>query len=118
MKKGFTLVELLAVLVILALVGIIVVPNALRTSSKTEKKAFEEDVKAILRYCIEKDAVEPYDITEPIPVPNEGVDLKEGTYTGNIVIEDSNFKAVNVTNGKYCANGFRSSLEITKGNCE
>lgn len=118
MKKGFTLVELLAVLVILALVGIIIVPNALRTSSKTEKKAFEEDVKAMLRYCIERDATDPYDPLEEIPVPNEEVDLKENTYTGSIIIEDGNFKAVNITNNKYCANGFRNSLEITSGNCE
>ena len=48
-KKGFTLVELLAVLVLLALIAIIIVPNALRTTSKTEKKAFVESVKGIIR---------------------------------------------------------------------
>ena len=118
MKKGFTLVELLAVLVILALVGIIVIPNTIRTNAKTQKKAFIEDVKAIIRDCIEQDANDPYDANEEIPVPNKGVGLKANTYEGHLIIEDGNFKAVNITNGMYCANGFRKSLEITDGNCE
>ena len=117
MKKGFTLVELLAVLVLLALIGIIIVPNVLRTNAKAQKRAFEEDIKAILKYCAQKNAQTPYQ-TSNIEIPNEELELEAGTYTGYVVIEDSNFKASNITNGIYCANGYRNSLVITDGNCE
>ena len=116
-RKGFTLVELIAVLVLLSLIGIIIIPNVLRTNAKAEKRAFEEDIKAILKFCAQQDALEPYSSNE-IDIPNSELELKAGTYTGHVLKEDDNYKAANITNGIYCANGFRNSLVITDGNCE
>ena len=41
-NKGFTLVELLAVIVILAIIMIIAIPSVLATMSTARKKTFEE----------------------------------------------------------------------------
>ena len=48
-KKGFTLVELLAVLIILALISVIVYPRVNTIVEKNKKKAFIESVKSTIR---------------------------------------------------------------------
>jgi type IV pilus assembly protein PilA len=47
-KKGFTLVELLAVIVILAIILAIAVPSISGMVSNAKKSAFEDDVKMII----------------------------------------------------------------------
>ena len=46
-KKGFTLVELLAVIIILAIIATISVPSTLNVINYTKEKACEEQVKMI-----------------------------------------------------------------------
>ena len=48
MKKGFTLVELLAVIVILAVILIIAIPHVLKVIEQSRINAFESDAKMIL----------------------------------------------------------------------
>lgn len=49
MKKGFTLVELLAVIVILSVISLIAVPLILDTVEKSKKSALKESANALLR---------------------------------------------------------------------
>ncbi len=129
-KKGFTLVELLAVLVLLALIAIITVPNILRTTSSTEKKAFTESIKGVLRGVDEYYAsiIEGFPL-ESCPVNNvDGclsvtnipsaaeIENLEG-FTGYIINNGGTYEAYNITDGVYCANGKRNSLTIRNGNC-
>ncbi len=48
MKKGFTLVELLAVIVILALLGTIAIPNMFKVSNEVQKDMYCEKVNMII----------------------------------------------------------------------
>ena len=48
MKKGFTLVELLAVITILGIIALIIVPTAENSNKKIKQKAYEEQKEALL----------------------------------------------------------------------
>ena len=67
-RKGFTLVELLAVIVILAIVLIIAVPGVLSSINKTKNNAYESQLKII------KEAAKNYIVGERSSVVWEGTD--------------------------------------------
>ena len=48
-KKGFTLVEVLAVIVILAVLTILVLPNALKLYKDSKVRAFTSEIREIYR---------------------------------------------------------------------
>lgn len=64
MKKGFTLVELLAVLVILGVITLVAVPNIMKTNENSRQKEIDEYKKTI------ENAAEIYVETHP---NNQGV---------------------------------------------
>jgi type IV pilus assembly protein PilA len=68
MKKGFTLVELLAVIVILAVILAIAVPGISSVISNSTKSAFESDAKMLLKQInyktMEDSSLNPSSITE------------------------------------------------------
>ena len=47
MKKGFTLVELLAVLVILGVITLVAVPSIIRTNEKSTERDYQEFTKTV-----------------------------------------------------------------------
>ncbi len=47
-KKGFTIIELLAVIVILAIIMVIIVPEVFKTIEKSRKKSFETSIKGLM----------------------------------------------------------------------
>lgn len=49
-KKGFTLVELLGVIVILAIISAVTVPTVLTSMNRSKEKAFNASIKAIQKY--------------------------------------------------------------------
>ena len=49
MKKGFTLVELLAVLAVISLILVVVIPNITGTSNKAKQKMYETKKESILK---------------------------------------------------------------------
>ena len=53
-KKGFTLVELLAAIVILGLLAILVLPNVLDMFKEAKKKSFESEIKEVYRAAQDK----------------------------------------------------------------
>lgn len=122
MKKGFTLVELLGVLILLSLISILIIPNVLRTSSKAEENSFKESVKGLIRSVEEYYAIDSNFPEEGISINELPSDMEikniEEFESGLVKIIDSTYYVDDVTNGLYCANGKRNSLIITKGNCE
>jgi type IV pilus assembly protein PilA len=52
-KKGFTLVELLAVIVILAIIMIIAIPAVLNTMQTARKKSFMERERSFIRMHVD-----------------------------------------------------------------
>ena len=120
MKKGFTLVELLAVLSLVALLGVIIYPKLTSIIEKNREKAFKESVKATIRSYNSYLASENYpdigevDITLGI-IPT----IKESDWEAGVIIQkEDGLYLENLYNGKFCAYGDEDSFTITKGKCQ
>ena len=105
-KKGFTLMELLAVIVLLAVIALIAIPILLSIIEKSRKGAFKDSVLSAhhqLEYFLsDKELVE---------IPEEGIDVKtiglmhnnlEGLFKPDV---DGEAISYYITDGRYCANG-------------
>ena len=121
-KKGFTLVELLGVIILLGVIATIIAPNILKTQKKSEKELFEDSVNALIRgaqmYYANNDFIN-YPASG-IAANSQELDVKnnEDMTSGSIkLVNDEYFYASNVSNGKYCANGIRNDLSIDEGKC-
>ena len=121
-NKGFTLVELLGVIILLGVIAVIITPNILKLEKKSEKELFEDSVNASIRgaqiYYANNDFIN-YP-TNGIAANSEELNVKnnEDLTSGSIkLVNDEYFYADNVSNGKYCANGVRNDLSIDEGKC-
>ncbi len=116
--KGFTLIELLAVIVILAVIALITVPMIMNVIEKSRKEAFKDSVlgafEAVDYYLLKNNLSE---ITEE-GINVTDLDLKNNRLSGSIhKNEEGNLEVVNVSDGRYCAQGIQTKLVITKGTC-
>lgn len=121
MKKGFTLIELLSVVVILGIISLIITPIAFGYIEKSRKESFEIGVNNTIEtsktYVLENYSENDFPISGISVMTIKG--LKHNDYISGIIKKDENGVIVveNVSNGKYCANGSKNNLEITKGDC-
>lgn len=116
-SKGFSLIELIGVILLLSLLTIIIVPNVMRIIEKNEKNSFEESVKGLFR------SVQNHYASVDEKFPQEGLFVTSIDFdvnnidkyaNGKILEKNGTYSAVNVTDGVYYANGKRNSLSITK----
>jgi len=121
MKKGFTLMELLAVIIVLGVISMITVNVVTNNIETTKKKTFEVNAIGLLEAAKEYVTKE----MEDNDFPKEGIEAKKLNMKNNPFIsgivkrnEQDQIILENVTDGKYCANGVKSNLEITEGSCE
>ena len=120
MKKGFTLIEILAVIVLLGIVAVITSTFITKLIEDSKQKAFSDSVYSAINAYANKEADGGYngfnDIGEVsvIDLVLQGSSLKSGTVKRN---DDNEIIAVNVTDGRYCANGQKKKLVVTDGTC-
>ena len=75
-KQGFTLVELLAVIVILAIILLIAVPSIMGVVNRAKKDAFKNDLISVIK------ATQLYETKNNFtPIPDEGVKHNIKNYT-------------------------------------
>ena len=115
MKKGFTLVELIAIITLLGLIIVIVVPVTNYIIDKREKDAFKVSVYGLLTAVDEEYASNGK--TFPVGglnAKNIDIDInnKEQFTKGKITYRDNTYYADRISNGKYCISGTRSDLKI------
>ena len=125
-KNGFTLVELLAVIVILAIILVIAVPQIMNTIKDARKGSFESSAKLIASnaetYWLTKQTLGETSITAPACTSIATLGADYGTCT---ITFDSNGKAtVNLAgadDGKFdgCSitGATKDSASATGGNC-
>ncbi len=118
MKKGYTLVELLAVIVIISVIGIITVPIATSYIEKSRVESYRISAENVIEVAKEYVAKEE----ENHDFPETGISVKkiEEKIDGKIISgrvkrnEEGVIVAENIYNGSYCASGSKNSLVVTK----
>lgn len=118
-NKGFTLAEVLAVIVILAIIGLITIPIYNNIINNSKKQTYTDSMHALIneleRYVI-SDISSKY--TSEVSITSLDLELNNHNITsGNFYVNNSFITLVNVTNDDYCANGNKNNLIITTGNC-
>ena len=126
-KKGFTLVELLAVIAILELLVIIALPNVLKMFNQAKKDTFLTESKNIYKEISKKYITETMrgNKISNISNNNNKLDLESNNLKYNIKLNnDGSIKNFEVSNGTYCISGKFNNLselttdKITEGECE
>ena len=115
-KSGFTLVELIAVIIIIGVLLLIIIPNVSGVLKRAEQKTFAASAKGILRTASDYFAEGEFTVNE-----GECVNANSGTIKfdkdyqitgGQICYIDGTSYLKRVTNGKYCATGSTDNLTV------
>ncbi len=115
-KKGFTLVELMAVIIIIGVVLLIVIPNVSGVLKRAEQKTFASSAKGIIRSANDYFSDDGFTVSE-----GSCVDADSGTIEfdknyqitgGEICYVKGQTYLKRVTNGKYCATGNSDNLTV------
>lgn len=114
-KKAFSLIELMATIIILGLVALTTVYTAKKQIDKSKKNGFKEDLRSIIRATeIYKETNDLYSFT----IELDELDIKNmSDFTGTISYGESIVTLINITNQEFCGNGTSDNLVIVKGAC-
>lgn len=122
-KKGFTLVELLAVFVILAVIAGIVISSMDNVKENVTVNVYKQSVKSAINaaqnYYSENGDSSNLKSGISIFSNDLSIENKDQYKSGSIVYNDATGKleAKNISNGSYCANGPIDNLTIIEGEC-
>ena len=120
--KAFTLIELLAVIVILAVISLIATPFVTNAINSAKKGAFKDSLYSVFRasdYYLALNDFTPFP-EEGINILDERLEIKNNHFVSGKIIKnkEGNLELENVSTEEYCGNGTLTNLTITKGNCD
>lgn len=118
-NKGFTLVELLAVFVILAIIASIAIFSVINIKKASAKSIYIESIKNLITSTSQYYGENNYTDfpSEGMAVKDLKVDNKNQFTSGIVKLVNNDFIVIDISNGEYCANGKIDSLTITDGDC-
>ena len=126
-NKGFTLVELLAVIAILAIFVIIALPNVLKMFNQAKKDTFLTEAKTIYKEISKKYISETMRGNKISIISNDNnkLELESNDLKYKVKLKnDGSIKKFEVSNGNYCISGKFNNLsdlttdKIIEGKCE
>ena len=126
-KKGFTLVELLAVIAILAILVLVAVPNVLIMFNKAKKDSFLNDARNIYKEVTKKYISENMKGNNISSISNDNnkLDMDTNDLKYNVKLDKKgNIKSFEVSNDTYCISGKFNNLgeltddKVKEGECE
>ena len=113
-KEGFTLVELLAVIVVLAIIMIIAVPNVLTSMNTAKKSSFVVEARKVLNKAQEQYQTDSLTkAAAEMPTCYSLADLNietGGKYYGSVSVTNNEFK-IYLYDGSYAVQG-KTSTEL------
>ena len=121
-KKGFTLVELLAVISLLGIVGLISIPIISNTLKNSSKNAFKQTLNSIIDAGKNYNAENNYE-----NFPTDGIDITDNTIqyenksqiiSGKIYYKDRKYYVEKVRTNKFCGSGDMGYYIMYQGDCE
>ena len=112
-KKGFTLVELLVVIILIGLICLITIPMVSNILSNSKKEAFKRSIEGLAREYEYKELSDNIKLGEIDACTFQDTCNIQGTIKRN---EDGNV-VVYVTDGTYCTNGKASNIKVVRGTC-
>lgn len=123
-NKGFTIVELLAIFVILGIIATIAMTSINKIKVQYGLSAFEESAKGVIQSAQTYYAENEYE-----EFPEEGMLITDSRlkiknkerYKSGVIILNSvtgKFELQLLTDGDFCANGTLDDMQISKGTCE
>lgn len=122
--NAFTLIELLAVILILGIIAIIAIPMILNIIKDAKKGALKDTANKLLNAAEKKTVI---DNEEKIYIIQDGkiddndldIKIKKNIDFGIIAVYSSDDYNVSVSDGTYCASGSSSSeIIVTDGKCD
>ena len=116
-KQAFTLIELLAVIIILGIIALISIPLIQNSIYNSKREAFRISVYGIF------DAYEVYELKNPFlsektNVLNLSLTHKENFLSGKVYRKENIIYVENVSDGIFCANGNLENLEVVDRACD
>lgn len=121
-SKGFTLVELIAIIIIVGIIIGIIAPVSLKLIEKSKTNSFRESLRSIIRsteiYMSENGLKSLPNGQIYLDDNSLDIDYAEG-YKGIIKYVNGEVILENISNGKYCGNGSVDTLAVTNydSNC-
>jgi len=119
MKKAFTLIELIAVIIILAVIALISTPIVLNVIEKTRREAYKNSSLNVFKGAELYQAKNNF-----LTIPKDGLGVSElelennNFISGKIIKNDKNeLEIVDLSDGVYCAKGVKNDIKIVKGSC-
>ena len=120
MKKGFTIIEVLAVVIILGIIAAITFPIVKNIVNENRKKTFESSVRGMLHSAELYISANPASEDVSFPYNTTSIKMEKNKMTsGSILYTESTgiISVVDMTDGVFCANGDKINLEIEEGAC-
>jgi len=126
MKKGFTLVELLAVIIILAVIALIATPIVLNVVESSRKSAFESSIYGIIEAIKLETAdkmIKEESLISKYTFPTEELEFQGEQPTGVAKTDRKGKISIAVHNGKWCGiksydEGIVTIKDYVEGDCK
>lgn len=118
-NKGFTLVELLASIILIGIIVGVVIPVYNKYVEKSKINSFEETLNGLSRAIELHVADSAIEYTDPVDIDSINLEAENLSTLkgGRFYIEDGRIIFIDVTNGSLCGNGYKQNFEISKGSC-
>ena len=121
-RRGFTLIEIIAVIVILSIIAIMTVPIIIGIINNTRISSYRESVRNILKATdlyIASDNFVNFP-PEGINVIDVSIQMKNKNFVSGKIIKNiqGNLELEKVSNGQYCGKGVLEYIVVVEGSCD